>query len=247
MIARTTRVTGWMLCSVLALIALAAPCLAQTPAPSAMGAGTDAVAATPEEIHGLLPDRSDSEIRAEMDANSAAQVAAESELAKIRQRSIGIESRIEIKEKEIELLETRADAAGKAKQDSERGELEARRKAEEGKLEILKKLLDVSSALTEKAERTIAAAKAGNDLCEREMELASRRFEWNTFVAAPATGGDAAKRSVELRKGVREAEKRVLDAMKERASKRAEVAERDAELADKLSQAFNAWNQAGGN
>jgi hypothetical protein len=239
--------TGWLLCSILALIALAAPCHAQTPAPSATGAGTDAVAATVEEIHGLLPDRGDSEIRSEMDANSAAQVAAEGELAKARQQSIGIKSRIEIKEKEIELLETRADAAGKAKQDSEKGELEARKKTEEGKLEILKKLLDVSSALTEKAEKTIAAAKAGNDLCEREMELSARRSEWSAFMAAPATGGDAAKRSIELRKLIREAEKRVLEAMKERASKRADVAERDAEVADRVSQVFNAWNEAGGN
>lgn len=228
----------------LTLIAPASACLAQNAAPSPTSPGADAVAATAEEIGDLLPNRSDADIRGDQDAAARVRASAETEITQARERSIGLKSRIEVKKKEIELIETRMDAADKANLEAEKRDLEAQKKSEENRLRILERLQDVSSARAGKAEAAVEAAKADMEFCKRERDLAAKRSEWDAFAAAPPTGEDAVKKSGELRKSVQEAEKRVLEGMKDRANKHAEAAKRAAEHADKAAQALDAWNEA---
>ncbi len=218
-----------------------APITVSTPAPAAPPAAP-APAFSPDLVEDALRrvivPRAAGDVQREMDGARASASAAEGAVREARIRETAAKGRVQVKKRELEALRAKVAAAKKAKDEVTRGEQQRLSDAAELELKLLGRLADVETAEIARLNAVKSAGEATARAGELELKLAEAR------AAFEATGGassaDVAARALRLRKQVRELERQTLAAMKARADRTSDAAERDKDVFQKRIDALSA-------
>jgi hypothetical protein len=135
-----------------------------------------------------------------------------------------------IKKKEIDVIDARVGQAKKAKDDAQRAQLEAQKKAQETEQALLERRVEMREHERDFTEARKKAAEADGAALDRELELVVQRGSLATLRAA--AGGATAEQLAQQTQRVRDGERAFLNAAREAAAKRAEAQQKDADLFD---------------
>ncbi|MFN8589376.1 MAG: hypothetical protein U0704_16410 [Candidatus Eisenbacteria bacterium] len=150
--------------------------LPATPPPAAAPAAASALAANsprPTRPHQMTP-RPESVIRGELDQFAMLASAAEGDLAAAKKRRADAKATVEIKKKEIDVLEARIKAAKQAQDDAGRASFEAEKKRQEAMREYFQKTEDVEEAAMDEAKARADWARLSTRALQLEMQLIGR-------------------------------------------------------------------------
>ena len=125
----------------------------------------------------IVPVRSIEDIKKDVGVIDAYRVRAKARIGDLNEQSRKVETEIGMKEKEIELLESREDAADNEKKTAEVASLKAQIKGVEMIKDLLELRKDLYSAETSAAEAVVDYAAAAQDMYDKEIALAQKRKE----------------------------------------------------------------------
>ena len=163
----------------------------------------------------IVPARTIDEIKADLDATDGVRARAKTRLENAKEQVRKTESDIATKKKEIDVLESRMDAADKEKKDTVVAAFKVQISGVENLRDLLKRRLDTRSAEVDAAEGVVDYTDVAGSLFEKEMSLAKKRQE---RASVTASGGLPAALA-NLDKEIREQELSVLDAQVDRLKK----------------------------
>ena len=150
--------------------------LPSTPPPAPAPAAASALAANsprPTRPH-LMASRADAVSRGELDQFAMMASAAEGDLAAAKKRRGDAKATVEIKKKEIDVLEARSKAAKQAQDEAGRAAFEAEKKRQEAMREYFQKAEDVEEAAMDEAKARGEYARASTRALQLEVQLAGR-------------------------------------------------------------------------
>jgi hypothetical protein len=150
--------------------------------------------------------------------------------------------KIELAQKEIEVIGKKCDLAKKEKRDADLVTLEAEKKAAERVKDLLERQRDLREAELEVAKAEVELASAAVTSFSLESDLMKKRLE----LAAGVGSGSAAIQLGALQQVVRELEGRTLNAQKEMADKQANVAQRQKTVVERRLQLFESQGKMSG-
>lgn len=197
----------------------ATPAAAVTPA-SLLGPGSP----QPARPH-VLVTRADNAIRAERDQMSALAGAADTELLTARKKLVEARSTVEIKKKEIDMLDARVKAAKQAKDDATRAAFESERKRQEAMRDYFERAQDVAEAAVEESQARGQFARAAARAAELEAQIAGR-------AGLAAFDNDPA---------LYKQEQQYLEALRQRGAAEEKFANKVQDLAGRKLRLYRAW------
>lgn len=176
----------------------------------------------------IVPVRSIEDIKKDVEVLDAYRVRAKGRMGDLKEQSRKVETEIGMKEKEIELLESREDAADNEKKTAEVAALKAQIKGVEMIKDLLELRKDLYSAETSAAEAVVDYAAAAQDMYDKEMTLAQKRKE-----RGDQAGGGGTKSSVAAgNRALFELENSVLQAQVVKLSKQEKMLSRERDVAE---------------
>ena len=218
----------------LLLLALA---LAPVPA-AAQGAAT---LAGGDSLIALVPLRPEAEIQAELDDARRDQRSAEGSVRLAEDLRSRAKARLDINKQDVQSIEARIKLARQEKDEARRVSLEAERARMRRDRELLEKREEMRSTEISTAKDAAELAKASIRALEAELALVGARGAWLDAVASAdssrALGGPAR---------IQEAEKRTLEAQRERWRRTADLASAQAKLTERRLALQKAQIQARG-
>lgn len=197
----------------------ATPAAAVTPA-SLLGPGSP----QPTRPH-VIVTRADGAIRQERDQMSALAGAADTELLTARKKVVEAKSTVEIKKKEIDMLDARVKAAKQAKDEGTRAAFESERKRQEAMKDYFERAQDVAEAAVEEAQARGGFARAAARAAELEAQIAGR-------AGIAAFDNDPA---------LYKQEQQYLEAARQRGAAQEKMANKAQDLAGKKLRLYRAW------
>ena len=197
----------------------AVPAAAVTPA-SLLGPGSP----VPTRPH-VLVTRADGAIRQERDQMSALAGTADTELLTARKKLVEARSTVEIKKKEIDMLDARVKAAKQAKDDATRAAFESERKRQEAIKDYFERAQDVAEAAVDEAQARGQFARAAARAAELEAQIAGR----------------AGVASFDNDPALYKQEQQFLEAVRQRGAAQEKLAGKAQDLAGKKLRLYRAW------
>jgi hypothetical protein len=183
----------------------------------------------------IEPARSIDEIKKDVEVLDAYRVRAKARIGDLKEQSRKVETEIEAKEKSIDLLEAREDAADKEKKSAEVAALKAQIEGEERMKELLELRKDLFSAETSAAEAVVDYAAAAQDMYDKEIGLAQKqkeRREQPGVAGAKASVAAGNRVLLELETSVLQAQIAKLSKQEKMLSREREVAEVQLKIAE---------------
>lgn len=172
----------------------------------------------------VLPARSVSRIRADLDDARSDEREAEAERTRHNDERERTKAMVEVKKREISTIDARRKLAEKSKQEAEKVTLQAEKKDAERYKAFLERRAQLHEAEADRSEAAKSLAQATRRMLELELQLTARREE-----RARTAGLDpfATRRHDAV---IAELETRVLDADRKRAEAQKRLADKDVNL-----------------
>ncbi len=190
------------------------------------------VEAEPDSVFSVVPPRQEGDIsRDREDAETAARTADEW-IVMAKSRGARAAAQVDVKKSEVENIKARIKAAKEAKNEAEQKDLERQQKELELAQKRLERIRDMRGAEVDYAQAAKATAQARVQLFAAERGLLDARRQMEE-AGSNASSAEQLEKFLSRKVEVGKAETRVLDAIKELAGKREEVAKKAKELADR--------------
>lgn len=173
--------------------------------------------------------RAGDELAADIEASRMLLAGAENRMLKARERSVRWKSQVEIQKSREETLKRQIDSAKKEKREGDKKDLEAQKEREQRVRDYYESMRETMETAADFHKATLDYARARISAAELEQRLGER---WGS-------GGYVARVSGE----VRDLERRVLAAAKDRADQMSNFASKEKSLVDKRLQALKLWGE----
>jgi len=234
----------------LVLVAIALPAAAQfapaplplTPQQSLAAPSWSYFSSAMDSLTALVPYREHGEIEQESTNAAAEQLLAAQQEERGKRLAAMAETRIRMKEVEIDGFKTQIDLARQAKNKLRKQELEARRKVAEMEKSLLERRRDLRKREIELA-RALKDFHGANGKAQKiELDLSSLRMQ-RASLPTPPVSAAAQTAYFKLESDLRSIEVKVLRARVEVAGKRRDVADRETGVAKMRLQVFESQNK----
>ena len=203
--------------------------------PAAPAAAPAAVAA-PTPFTEILPARSLERIRAGIQATEVDKREADASRSRATELRALARGQLDLKKREISVLDQRIKNAKKSKQDVDAMAATAEKRISEREKALLERRIDLHDTEIELADKSRLLAAADRRALDLEQSLATRRAERAALGSTPsATSG--ANRQDQL---IHELERNTLEAQRSRAAAASEVANREQKLVERRLALYDA-------
>lgn len=236
--------------AVLVLVTIAAAAAAQvapaplppaSPQPLAAAPGTYFSSAM-DSLTVLVPYRERSEIEREYANAAAEQMLAAQQEERGKLLAAMAETRIRMKEIEIDGLKAQVDLAKQEKNELRKQELEARRKVAEMEKSLLERRRDLRQREIDLSRALKDFHKANGEAQQIELALSSLREQRDSLVNQPVSAA-VQERYARLENDLRSTEEKALKARVDVAGKRKSVADRETQVAKLRLKVFESQNR----
>jgi len=167
----------------------------------------------------LVTARPVAEIEADLRAAREAEQRAGDERERVRASSDMARERIEVMKRDKDAISQRIDLAKKGDMTEEKVALELQKKAAELQIKVLVRDAELKKTHVDVAKKQVEEAQARQRLYQLELELLAKRVELELLQDDASRGGVAAESLAGLQRDVREIERKVLEASKNRSDK----------------------------
>ncbi|HET9039713.1 MAG TPA: hypothetical protein VFN40_06065 [Gemmatimonadales bacterium] len=188
----------------------------------------------------VIPARSASRIRNELESAKAAEREADARVSEMSSQRAQTKAMIEVKKQEISTVDARIKLADKQKAEADKTTLAAEKKVAERQKQFLERREALHGAELDQAKAAKRQAQAEQKALEMELQLSGRRDE-----RARVAGTDP---TLTLRHDevIRELERKTLEAQRDQAEAAKDVASRDQDIAKRRLDLYQAQMAASG-
>ncbi len=238
-IARETRRTLSLSLFVLAAVATVAA-RAQDPisAMSAVQPQLQAFDAAADSLLALVAIRDAAEIQSELGEAQARRAEGEMRLQRAMAMKARSETRIRLKQSELDAVKSRLDLAKKEKDEVRKLDLEGQKKQAELEKQLLERRADLRAREVDHAKAMVELAAASARACEEELKLAAKRGERDALLREALTASLVTRlQAAELE--IRKYEGQTLDARIREADRLKDLSAKEVELAKSRRKVFD--------
>jgi hypothetical protein len=201
--------------------------------PAAMPAAQPAMQpydAAADSLLALVAIRDVAEIQAEMNAAQNQRAEGEIRLQRALAMKARSETRIRLKQSELDAIKSRLDLAKKEKDEVRKLDLEGQKKQAELEKQLLERRADLRAREVEHAKAMVALATASARACEEELKLAAKRSQREALFQQPLSAALMTQiQAVELE--IRQFEGQTLDARIQEADRYKDLSTKGVDLA----------------
>lgn len=198
--------------------------------PQVLGSGTLMRAS----YESLVTARPVAEIEADLRAARDAEQHFGEERERVRASSEMAKERIEVMKRDKDAIDQRIDMAKKGNMTAEKITLETQKKSAELQIKVLERDAELKKTHVEVANKQVEEARARQRMYQLELELAAKRVDLERLVDEASRGGLlVAENLVRVHRDVREVERRVLEASKERSDRAIDAAKAEKSYVEK--------------
>ncbi len=248
-IARETRRALSLSLFVIATVAVVATVGARAQDPiSAMSAvqpQLQAFDAAADSLLALVAIRDVGEIQAEMNAAESQRAEGEMRLQRAMTMKARSETRIRLKQSELDAVKSRLDLAKKEKDEVRKLDLEGQKKKAELEKQLLERRADLRAREVDHAKAMVEFAKASARACEEELKLAAKRGERDALLQQPLSASLMTQlQAVELE--INKLEGQTLDARIREADRLKDLSAKEVDLAKSRRKVFDTQMKVAG-
>jgi len=194
--------------------------------------------AAADSLLALVAIRDVAEIQSELGAAQAQHAEGEMRLQRAMAMKARSETRIRLKQSELDAVKSRLDLAKKEKDEVRKVDLEGQKKRAELEKQLLERRADLRAREVEHAKAMVELAKASARACEEELTLAAKRGERDALLREALTASLVTRlQAAELE--IRKYEGQTLDARIREADRLKDLSAKEVDLAKSRRKVFD--------